>query len=244
MNRLFRLITPPLLSVFSVVTILGCGSINQLAKHEFDDNFYTLKSTDIPAQKIFAKIENDSIFVYTLMDSGRTKVPDPVGFKTIGIGDIKPGGYLYHSTFSRSYFDVDLTTILLKYRMSRGHVPPQLNANLNAAIYIGYKKDYFKIKSSFSPLKEKQNSVHQLNFDTGLFVGFGMTPINPTVTNNKVELEYDGIFFQKGIAVFIGFENYNFGLGIGFDNLLDSNHRSWIYDQRPWFGFFMGIANF
>ncbi len=33
-------------------------------------------------------------------------------------------------------------------------------------------------------------------------------------------------------------------LAAGFDNLLDNNKSIWIYNNKPWFGIMLGIANF
>lgn len=43
-------------------------------------------------------------------------------------------GYLDNSTIQRTGLDIDLITILLKYRPSRSGVPPPLKAPLNAAV--------------------------------------------------------------------------------------------------------------
>ena len=72
----------------------------------------------------------------------------------------------------------------------------------------------------------------------------GITQINPTVTGNQVELEYDGIVFQKGIGAFITIDRMSVGIVLGFDNLLDENKTVWLYNQKPYLGLSIGIANF
>lgn len=232
------------ISILIAFSLAGCGSIEKLAKHEFDDGFYKLKIPDTSSVKVFTKISNDSVYVYKVMGSGKEAKADPFAFKSASLNEIKPGGYLYRSTFIKNSIDADLITVLLKYRPSKSNVPQQLNANLNAAIYLGYKKNYYKINTSISPIKEVSSSIHHFSFDAGIFAGVGITPINPTVTNDKVGLEYDGMVFQKGVAAFVGIDIFNFGIGLGFDNLLDSNKDHWIYNQKPWIGLMLGIANF
>jgi len=34
------------------------------------------------------------------------------------------------------------------------------------------------------------------------------------------------------------------GITLGFDNLVSSDSRSWIYNNRPYFGLALGLANF
>jgi hypothetical protein len=230
--------------VIIVITLAGCGSIEKLAKHEFGDGYYKLKTPETAPVNIYAKVNNDSVYVYPVTGSGKEKTPETSKLKVVNINEIKPGGYLYRSTFMKTSIDADLTTVLLKFRPSQANVPPQLSANLNAAIYLGYKKDYYKINTSISAIKEVGNSIHHFSFDAGIYAGIGITPINPTVTNDKVMLEYDGMVFQKGVAAFIGIDIFNFGIGLGFDNLLDSNKKDWIYNQKPWIGLLLGIANF
>lgn len=233
-----------ILLAFAAIILAGCGAINNLAKHDFDDGYYTLNVPGRPVERIFATITGDSITVYPLLNPGRQTLLDRANPRAVRLDEIEPGGYLDNSTFQKSSLDIDLTTILLKYRPSRSGVPPQLNASLNAAVNIGYKKDYFKVKTYRSPADVTTTSIYHFNYDAGLFAGFGITPVNPTVTRDQVAQEYDGIIFQKGIAAFIGFDGYNVGVGVGFDTLLGGNARRWVYNQKPWFGFFLGIANF
>lgn len=86
--------------------------------------------------------------------------------------------------------------------------------------------------------------IRQVGFDVGFFAGLGLTFMNPTVTDNKITQEYDGMVFQKGVAGFVTFDNMSVGLTIGFDNLLNKNRSSWIYNQKPYLGLVIGISNF
>jgi len=61
---------------------------------------------------------------------------------------------------------------------------------------------------------------------------------------NKTFQEYDGIVFQKGVSVFATYENMSVGIALGFDNLMDHNKGIWIYNNKPWIGIVIGIANF
>jgi hypothetical protein len=100
------------------------------------------------------------------------------------------------------------------------------------------------LKSRFSKINEVYRFVRHTGFDFGLFAGIGISPINPTVTENNTMQEYDGIVFQKGFSAFATYENMSLGLAVGFDNLLDNNKSIWIYNNKPWFGIILGIANF
>jgi hypothetical protein len=78
----------------------------------------------------------------------------------------------------------------------------------------------------------------------GIFAGIGSTPVNPTVTNNLVNQEYDAMIFQKGVAGFISFGQMSLGLAVGFDNILDKNKSFWIYNQKPYLGLIITVSNF
>jgi len=222
----------------------GCGSVDKIARHDFYSGYYKLKTEDTPATRIYVEEFKDSLNIYNVVYDGRKKSPDTTTRKPVVISKVNSGDYLYNSTFRRNSFDIDLTTAILKYRPPQKDVPRQLNANLNAALYAGLRKDYFKVVTKTNPLKQTSSSLNHFGFDAGFFAGFGITPVNYTVTNGHTELEYDGIVFEKGIAVYFGIEFLTFGVSLGFDNLLDDNHKYWIYNQKPWVGLMLGIANF
>jgi hypothetical protein len=50
------------------------------------------------------------------------------------------------------------------------------------------------------------------------------------------------MIIQTGIAGFIESNMASFGLGIGFDHLLNRDRDIWIYNKKPWIGFIVGIA--
>lgn len=139
---------------------------------------------------------------------------------------------------------MDLSTVPIKFRPAQGDVPSQLNATVNGVLYAGFRKDFFKIITHTSELNETYSFIRQTGFDFGPFAGIGITFVNPTVTMNQTVQEYDGVVFQKGIAAFLTYENMSVGIALGFDNLIDKNKTTWIYNQKPWIGIVIGVANF
>ena len=238
-----RIIKPFLLLTFFLLQA-GCTPFDKIYSHDFSDGYFKLKTPDQSPGSVYLKLDDDSIRVYPVLADKKSGMADTVNFYSINLNSIKPGTYLYNSTFVKTSADVDLSTVLLKFRPSAGDVPSQLNANLNGVLYAGFRKDYFKIKSSFSPLRETTSFIRHTGFDFGVFAGIGITPVNYTVTMNKTFQEYDGIVFQKGISVFATYENMSVGLALGFDNLLDHNKSIWVFNNKPWIGLVLGIANF
>jgi hypothetical protein len=227
-----------------IVMLSSCVPVEKIARHGFDSGFYELKTQESEPLHVYTKVIEDSIVVYPNIKNWKNESTDTSSFKAININKIKNGNYFSRSCFMNKSIDVDLTTIILKYRFPQGNVPNQLSSNINAALYFGLRKDFYKIIPFSTPLHEESSYIRQIGIDAGIFAGIGITPVNPTVTRNIVNLEYDGMVFQKGVAAFITFDNMSIGLAFGFDNLLDNNKTSWIYNQKPYMGLVIGISNF
>jgi hypothetical protein len=222
----------------------SCVPVEKIARHDFDSGFYKLKTLAGNPSDVYVHVINDSITVYPLVADGKNKSPDKNSFRGININRIRKDNNFYRSSFISNSFDADLTTIILKYRPPKGGVPNQLSSNINAALYLGFRKDFYKVIPHISPLGEETSFIRHIGFDAGVFAGIGITALNPTVTRDAIIQEYDGMVFQKGVAGFISFDNMSVGITIGFDNLLDKNKTSWIYNQKPYIGLLIGISNF
>ncbi|MDP4222817.1 MAG: hypothetical protein Q8868_05830 [Bacteroidota bacterium] len=222
----------------------GCVPFDKIYSHEFNSGYFNLKSSGLAPQKIYIDINGDSLSVYPVIQEGKESIPDKSGLRGTRIEKVLPGNFLYGSTFVKTSADVDLSTVILKFRPAAKGVASQLNSNVNGLFYIGFRKDFFRFKASASPVKEITPFIRHTGFDFGLFGGIGITPVNPTVTMNRTIQEYDGIVFQKGIAFFATYESLSVGIALGFDNLLNPDRKIWIYNQKPWLGIVLGIANF
>jgi hypothetical protein len=228
--------------VFLLAT--GCVPVEKMSRHNFDSGFYKLKTNDGQLSSVYATVSEDSVVIYPLKTEGRDKIPDIFSSHGTKISTVRKDNYFYKSCFKSNSIDVDLTSVILKYRFPEGGVPNQLSSNVNAALYIGLRKDFYKLIPYKTPLNEETSYIRQIGFDAGIFAGMGITPVNPTVTKFQIAQEYDGVIFQKGIAGFITFDNISVGVALGFDNLLDKNRNLWIYNQKPYLGLVIGISNF
>jgi hypothetical protein len=227
-----------------VLSLSGCVPFDQIYSHSFDSGYYRLKTTEATPEKVYLNLSEDTLTVYRAEKNNKSSLAGTMTLCESKVSSILPGNLLYNSTFVRTSADVDLSTVLLKYRPASANVQPQLSANVNGVLYTGFRKDYFRIKSHKTPLNNENAFIRHTGFDIGLFAGIGITPVNPTVTDNRTAQEYDGIVFQKGISAFVTFEDMSVGIALGFDNLLDENRNIWIYNQKPWIGIVLGIANF
>lgn len=226
-----------------ILSLHGCAPLGSIAVHEFGTGFYELKTVNEESAKVYAEINDDSLVVYSIKAEA-PGVPDPESGRAANLSAIEPGDFLFNSRFIKNSVEFDISTILTKMRPPVSGVPLQLNANLNALAYVGARKDYYAVKSHTTALNRKSSFIRQFGFDVGLFAGIGITPVNPTVTNDKTSLEYDGIVFQKGIGAFLTFDYMSVGITLGFDSLLGNDSGIWIYNNKPYIGLALGIANF
>jgi hypothetical protein len=223
----------------AVLCCSSCAAIKQSGTHDLRDGYFLLKTCTAAPQQVYAVITHDSLAIHSLIKN--TKQPLTVATKKIAIGGIESDDLLQPFTLIKKSIDLDLSTILFKYRFRINPLPNQLSSNLNFAVYSGYRHDYFKFRDEADPLKKHKRVIRHFEFDMGAFAGLASSPLNSSTTANAISVEYDGVVFQKGIAFFIGSGNFTIGLGLGTDGLMDSNRKSWIYQEKPWMGVMIGL---
>lgn len=226
------------LPLFGFIILLtgSCTSLRETSVHELDDGYYRVTEKNKAAEKIYLQVTEDSLLLFALplhpgQGAGRT-----VSLNRIPADSLSKPLLLQHSSV-----DIDLTTILLKYRFRRPSLPGQLNSNFNAALYIGYRRDYYRFRDRKDPLGNRTREMHHFEIDIGPFAGIGATAINPSTTAGLVAEEYDGVLLQKGLAVFVGGGRFSLGLGLGFDGLLNHHRHEWIYQEKPYIGLLIGL---
>lgn len=220
----------------SMLILNSCAILKPSPKTAFVDGAYRM-STDDTTQKVYVAINNDSLNVYTYRKDQKQVHPQPyliLPFETHAVID-EP------SSFAKSSFDIDVISIPLKYRFARRGVAPQLNANLNGALYLGYRTDKYVVRYLDNPLQKSFRNINHFGFSMGVYTGLGNTAMSATNTAKQLEQEYDGLVWTKGVAGIIAVNNFTVGLTLGFDNLLDKNRKVWIYESQPYIGFALGL---
>jgi hypothetical protein len=215
----------------------SCGMFKPSAKTAFVDGTYKQISNNT-SRKVFVDINGDSLLVHPYVSDGSrvfSKKPEQIlPFEVPEPDD-------HQSVFSKSSYDMDFITIPLKYRFGAKGVPPQLNANLTGALYLGYRTDRYAVKYNSNPLQKSLRSITHFGFSVGLYTGLGNTFMSATNTAKQIEQEYDGLVWTKGISGIIGLNSFTVGLTLGFDNLLDKNRKVWVYESKPYIGFALGL---
>lgn len=177
----------------------------------------------------------DRVYVMDTGDSLQLVIPSTGERQTLPVS-------AYESwTFYRTEVDVDVFTLPFKIRPAQAGLPPQLNSNFNAALYVGRRLDFHRYRWQPVTPTFGVRKLRSQGFGYGLFTGIGSATINDLVTNNRVPYEYEGVILDIGLAAIYDARIFNVGFAIGLDNLMDPNRQAWIYQRQPWFGVLFGL---
>lgn len=219
----------------SLITLGSCG----ILEHERTDGIYRVRAGREAAEKRYVSFSADTITIYPLTPAG---APDPQRARVLVVAETGPPTRSYRYRLAKTSVDLDLTTVLFKYRAPTAGLPAQFNTQFNFAVYSGYRRDYFTFRYRQDLLGRNRLKYRHWGWDAGLLAGMGTTPVNPWVTRQAVEAEYDGLTLQTGVAAFAGFNNLAAGICLGMDYLTDTNRQHWIYHKKPWIGLAIGLA--
>ena len=212
----------PLL-ILGVLFLQSCATQKDSPKYQLSEGYYKFRQTDSKYRKVYIKAEDDSVKIYPI-DGGPPLT-------------IIPAKDEYFRTNS---LDIDVMTILFKYRPKSTTIPRQLNTNFNGNVYLGYRVDRFQVDFEKTPAGQKKSFRHNgLTF--GLFGGIGSTAVNPWTTANQITDEYDGVVLSRGFAAMVGLNSITVGIGVGWDYLTDRDKKVWVYQNKPWFGLTLGL---
>ena len=215
----------------------SCKTLEKASIHGLTSGFYTLKTENKNVQGVYVDLTNEQIDVY----HQKNKQPDKKPLLTIPL-ETRDSAIVKEMIFKKESLDIDITSILLKYRPPIRGLPPQLNTDLNIALYVGWRYDNYRVVSKKDPLNRMHPKIDNMGFDFGFFAGPGTTMINPFTTNYRRTDDYSGMIIQTGFAGFFESNLASFGLSVGYDYLLNPDYKNWIYQNKPWVGFIVGIA--
>ena len=229
-----------ILNVAFSILLPGCGILKESPKYQFNEGYYHSRIYHKKNKKVYIVPGDDSIKIYAAKALKNQHVDSISSLKLAFPAGKKPaafGNYI----FKRNTFDADVLTVLFKFRPSVKGFPPQLNATFNAALYFGYRADVYRLSYKETPLKIFKRNINHYGFSAGLFSGFGTARIDEYVTQNAIDIQYDGVVNLTGIAAIIAFDKLSFGITAGADYLLDHNRRYWVNEGKPWFGISVGL---
>jgi len=218
--------------------LISCGPIRESSKYQFTEGFYTIKS-DNRKERVYVLTGTDSIKVFSTTALNR-KVIDTTQQYQIIFPPVKPIGFT-KTSFARKTLDLDVLTVLFKYRPSTENFPPQFNATFNGAIYLGYRTDVYQLQYHQTPLHVFKREINHFGYSAGIFTGLGTARIDEYVTNNAIAIQYDGLVNLSGIAFIAALNKLTAGVTLGVDHLLDKNHAVWVNNGKIWIGLSVGL---
>ncbi|MCC9167382.1 hypothetical protein [Pontibacter harenae] len=221
--------------------LASCASIQESPKYQFSEGVYTAKLNGERRGSVYVNIEEDSLIVVPVVSQKDNVLLDTTKSSILSIAEEVRSSPRRPYTFSKPSFDLDVLTIPFKYRPSTKGFPRQLNTAFQGALYLGLRKDKFRISYKKTPLGNYKRSFNHFGYSAGFFTGLGASTVNEFVTRNQVAYEYEGVVFLNGFAAIVSINNYTVGLTVGIDKLLDRNHHNWIYHNKPWIGLAFGL---
>lgn len=212
----------------------SCSIIEKSSVHSFDDGYYRVSTDSFRNKKLYVSVSEEEIIGNTM-----SLIEEEHKFR---FQLNEPNQPIAKVSFKKSSLDIDISSVLMKYRPSVYGLPAQLTTDFNLALYGGWRKDVYRIYYETSPAGRKKLKQNHRGFDVGLFAGAGNTLVSPFSTRSVVTDEYNGFILQSGIAGFLETGFASFGLASGFDHLTGPNGKDWIYQRKWWLGFMVGIA--
>jgi hypothetical protein len=214
--------------------------LEHAAEYNLKTGLYKRKSGHDSSANIYLTVREDSLRAYTLHGKGRYATADSLRYKAFLL-PATSYKKIPVQTFVQQGIDMDVISILFKFRPAVNVIPPQLNTNFNAAGYIGYRWDRYNVSYTITPLQQYQRKTHHFAYGTGAFAGIGATAINEYVTFPPVDRQYEGVVFAGGITGIVSLGNISFGAALGMDRLLGSHYNRWAYNNKLWVGLTVGL---
>ena len=229
---------PTYFLIFIVILLTSCGPIRESSKYQFSEGFYKIKSAN-KKERVYVLTGSDTIRVFNTAVLARNHI-DTAKESYILFPAIKPTDFK-ETFFSRNTLDLDVLTVLFKYRPATQNFPPQFNATFNGAVYLGYRTDVYQLKYHQTPLHLHKREINHYGYSAGIFTGLGTARIDEYVTNNAIAIQYDGLVNLSGIAFIAGLNKLTAGITLGIDHLLDKNHSVWVNNGKIWIGLSVGL---
>jgi hypothetical protein len=220
-----------------VLCLYSCSIIEKSSVHSFDDGYYLVSTDSFQNKKLYVSISEEEIVGHTTNEEGVKEDQHTFRFQMN-----EPNQPIGKISFKKSSLDIDISSVLLKYRPSVYGLPAQLTTDFNLALYGGWRKDMYQIFYETSPIGTKNLKQNHRGYDVCFFAGVGNTLVGPFSTRSVVTDEYNGLILQSGIAGFLETGFASFGLAGGVDQLTGPNGKDWIYQRKWWIGFMIGIA--
>ena len=218
--------------VILAILLGSCKVFERASVHGLNNGTYKLNRIHV-----YVEVTDSAVTVYP-MQNGKINRTGSNSLFFIS----SDSAHCQKTVLKKQGLDIDMTSVLMKYRPSVSGLPAQLSTDLNLALYAGWRRDRFTLETTTSPVGKNRCEISNRGYDVGFFAGPGATLISPFTTRGTRTDEYNGMVIQAGLAGFLETNVASFGLAVGFDHLLSSDRNVWIYNRKPWLGFVVGVA--
>lgn len=233
-----RFILIAISSIFVAAIFNSCETLKESSKYKFSDGYYTTRSNG-RAEKVYVLAGTDTIKEFKRASLRATSL-DSVKSILLAFPAKKPRDFK-DQYFRQPSIDLDVLTVLFKYRPPAKGFPPQFNATFNGAFYLGYRSDIYRLSYKSTPLHDYKRRIAHYGYSMGVFTGLGTARIDEYVTNNALSIQYDGLVNLSGIALILAADKLTAGITIGEDHLLDRNRKLWVNNGKVWIGLSIGL---
>jgi hypothetical protein len=231
-------ISKKLVSIFTLLILLisSCKTV-KIDSNRFEKGNYKMNYGDLK-EKVYVDLKDDLIRINTL--ENRKSSSD--AFRQLLFPEYQNVSDSIKLNLRKQTMDIDFLTIPFKFRFASADIPNQINATLNAAVYLGYRLDFYSFQYKNENIENIFNrKIRHTAFSFGGVSSLGNAFISPTTTKDVVQDEYDGVVLSYGFAGILAVDDFTLGLVLGYDYLLDDNKSSWIYQNKPWIGLSFGL---
>ena len=121
--------------LIAILFIYSCTVIEQSSSHGFENGYYKLSTTQ-KSEKVYLDINDDTVKIYSVLKD------DLVGAELKHFpGTESESMNLKPVKLRKNSLDIDITSILFKYRTNKNNLPDELTSDFNFALYAGPRFD-------------------------------------------------------------------------------------------------------
>lgn len=155
------------------------------------------------------------------------------------------------AVFRHNDISLSALTIPLKYRFAGRNretgidFDEEFSTSFNANLYLSIA---FRGRTKFTYLKNLDNSIRDISWRTGIFIGLGTHKLNSGNTsaagegNSYVEgREENKGLFSTGLGISYTYKTFSIGFYGGLDYAIGKGSGAWDYDGKPWVGVALGL---
>lgn len=118
-------------------------------------------------------------------------------------------------------------------------LPGTAETGFNPAVAYGYqyrRMRYSTYKNAFG------NNTSSIGLTGGVFLGASAVALKSSTTRGEdIAIDRNAPAASLGLFGLVGFDKINVGLAVGIDHAFRDRSEDWLYQNKPWVGFLIGL---